>query len=279
LTDNERDDEQVWNNLPPFMWGIESTRLKRGAVAFAVHPRKNSGNDEIPIIAMHRFGGGKVIFHATDETWRWRYRVGDLYFGRYWVQVIRYLSRSKLLGRDRGAELSVDRKEYMRGTPIQLRVNFLDDHLISAAETAVTVVVQQQGGQRRQVDLKRLPQAPTIFEGTFAHPAEGTYHAFISSPTFENAPPSVDFRVTSPIGEMRTVKMDVAELTQTAEITGGKYHSLLEIDDLLAAVPPGRPVPLETEAPKQLWNFWLTLVLFVALLCGEWILRKRLRLI
>ncbi|QDU44482.1 von Willebrand factor type A domain protein [Symmachiella dynata] len=279
LTDNERDDEQVWRDLPPFMWAFESVRLKRGAVAFAVHPQTDSGNEEIPIIAMHRFGGGKVIFHATDETWRWRYRVGDLYFGRYWVQVIRYLSRSKLLGRDRGAELTVDRKEYMRGTPVQFRVNFLDDRLISASETAVTVVVQQHGGPRRQVDLKRLPQAPTIFEGTFANPVEGTYHAFIASPTFENAPPSVDFRVTSPMGEMRTVKMDVPELTQAAKITGGAYHTLLETDDVLAAVPRGNPVPLETEAPKQLWNFWLTFALFVGLLCGEWILRKRLRLV
>ncbi len=162
---------------------------------------------------------------------------------------------------------------------MQFRASFLDDRLISAAESRVTVILQPQGGPQRQIELKRLPQAPTIFEGTFPHAVAGSYHAFIASPTFENAPPSVDFRVISPLGEMRTVKMDVSELTQTAKITGGKYHSLAEIDEVLDAIPPGHPVPLETEEPKQLWNFWLTLAVFAALLCGEWILRKRLRLL
>jgi len=279
LTDNERDDQQVWDNLPPLMWAFTFTRLKRGGVALVNHPQKGSGGEPVPLIAMHRIGGGKVIFHATDETWRWRYRVGDLYFGRYWVQVIRYLSRSKLLGQDRGAELTVDRREYIRGMPVQLRVNFLDDRLISANDSPVVVVVQQEGGPRRRIELQPLAQAPSIYEGVYTQAAAGRYHAFIAQPTFEKTPPSVDFRVVSPAGEMRTVKMDVAELTQTAEITGGQYHSLVDIDKITASIPPGRPVPLETEDPRQLWNFWLVLGLFAVLLCGEWILRKRFRLV
>ncbi len=73
-------------------------------MSFVDFPPRNTDRQQSPLIAMHRFGGGKVIFHATDETWRWRFRVGDLYLGRYWVQAIRYLSRSKLLGRDRIAQ-------------------------------------------------------------------------------------------------------------------------------------------------------------------------------
>ena len=34
----------------------------------------------------------------NSQPWRWR--VGDVFFARYWVQAIRYLSRSKLLGKD-----------------------------------------------------------------------------------------------------------------------------------------------------------------------------------
>ncbi len=279
FTDNELDDRQVWNNLPRMYWALEGALLKRGAVAFAVLPPTDATGDESPLIAMHRYGSGKVLFHGTDETWRWRFRVGDLYLGRYWVQAIRYLSRSKLLGRDRGAELTTDRREYERGTPVQFRANFLDDRLISAPDTKVTVVVQQQGGPQREIELKRLPRAPVIFEGSLPQTVAGTYHAFISSPPFEEAPPSVDFRVVSPLGEMRTVKMDVSELTNTAKITSGAYHSLTDIDDLVAAIPAGHPVPLETEEPKQLWNFWLTLAAFAGLLCTEWILRKRLRLL
>lgn len=279
LTDNEQNDRRVWSQLPPLYWMVEAGALKRGAVAFAEKEDRKSARNKIPVIAMQRLGGGKVIFHATDETWRWRFRVGDLYFGRYWVQVIRYLSRSKLLGRDRSAELSVDRREYVRGMPVQFRVNFIDDRLLPAADARVTVVVQQQGGAQRRVELQRVPQAPTVFEGTFPNPVTGTYHAFVATPVFEDSPPSVDFRVTSPLGEMRTVKMDVSELTRTAKQTGGKYYTITEIDKLSRSIPPGHPVPLETDEAKPLWNFWLTLALFIALIGSEWILRKRLRLL
>ncbi len=85
---------------------------------------------------MHYVGSGKVIFHATDETWRWRFRVGDVFFARYWVQTIRYLSRSKLLGKDRSAELTVDRREYRRGEPVRVRVRFLDDRQAPPKMTA-----------------------------------------------------------------------------------------------------------------------------------------------
>ena len=40
-------------------------------------------------------GAGKAMFHAFDDTWRWRFRAGDRYFGRFWVQTIRFLARSQ----------------------------------------------------------------------------------------------------------------------------------------------------------------------------------------
>lgn len=278
LADNELDNQRVWDQLPPMYWMIEAEQVKRGALVFA-NRRRHSGEGTLPVISMQRFGGGKVLFHATDETWRWRFRVGDLYFGRYWVQTIRYLSRAKLLGRDRSAELSVDRREYVRGMPVQFRVNLLDDRLLPTTDTPVSVVVQQQGGARRKIDLQQVPQTPGVFEGRWPNPPVGTFHAFVASPVFSDSPPSVDFRVTFPLGEMRTVKMDITELTTTAKLSGGKYHALTQINELLAAIPPGHPVPLESDEPKALWNFWLTLSLVVTLLGAEWILRKRLRLL
>jgi hypothetical protein len=48
---------------------------------------------------------------------------------------------------------------------------------------------------------------------------------------------------------------------------------------LLAALPPGRHVRVESLPPEPLWNLpWLP-ILFVGLLASEWILRKRFGLI
>ena len=96
-----------------------------------------------------------MLFHATDETYRWRYRVGDTYFARYWIQSIRYLCRAKLLAAGRAAELATDRDEYRRGEAVELRVRFLDDSLAPQADDGVLVVLQREGGERRNVTLRR----------------------------------------------------------------------------------------------------------------------------
>ena len=81
------------------------------------------------------------MFHAFDDTWRWRFRAGDRYFGRFWVQAIRFLARSKLVGQQQ-AEIQTDRRRYQRGQPIQLRVRFPNPALAPPNGT-VTVQVER----------------------------------------------------------------------------------------------------------------------------------------
>jgi hypothetical protein len=260
-------------------WFVEAPLLKPGAIVFATHPVRTGSHGKLPIVAMQRFGAGKAMFHATDETWRWRFRTGDLYFGRYWVQTMRYLSRSKLLGKDRAAELTVDRKLYKTGDNVEFRVRFLDEKLTPPAADGVTVIVERPGDAQRKVTLTRIPESPSVFEGQLSQVAEGTYHAFIATPAFTEAPPAQDFKVESPARETRVLKTDVVEMTRAAAITQGKTYTLANVARLPDDLPPGLPVPLDTGDPIRLWNHWLALTLFVALLTTEWLLRKRYRLV
>ena len=275
---DEPDSLAIWNNLPGIFWLLEAPDLKPGAKAFATHPVKTNGNNKYPVIVMQRYGAGKVMFHATDETWRWRFRVGDLYYGRYWVQTLRYLCRSRLLGKDRAAELTLDRSVYQKGEPIYVRVRFLDDRQTPVNDDGVTVVLERPGDPQRKLKLTRLPQAPSTFEGQLNQAPEGSYHAVVDTPAFAGAPPSKDFRVESPLKETQTLRLDVAELTQAAQQTNAKYFPIATAEGLPASLPPGEPVPLKTDNPKPLWNHYLILLLFTTVLSVEWMLRKRLRL-
>ncbi len=276
---SERESLAIWNQLPELYWLCEATELKDGALVFAEHPNRFGGGQRIPVIAMHRYGAGKVLFHATDDLWRWRFRVGDAWYGRYWLQAIRYLSRSRLLGRDRAAELTADRLVYQQGETVYLRVRFLDERLAPLQKDGVTVMVERRGDVQRPVQLARIPQAPTIFEGQFSRAAEGAYHAWVARPGFNEAPPSTDFRVEAPAQEMQRRSLDRPELQETSRRTRGRYYSLAEAAQLPDDVPPGQPVSLESQDPILLWNRWESMVLFTALLLAEWLLRKRCRLV
>lgn len=280
LGDSVEETLDIWRKLPPLYWLFEAPHLKPAARILA-EGRTRDGR-RLPLVALQYVGSGKVLFHATDETWRWRYRVGDVYFARYWVQTIRYLARSKLLGKDRSAELTVDRREYRRGEPVRLRVRFVDERLAPVDDDGVTVMLESEGHPNRRVQLRRSTTNRGIFEGLFTKAADGKYHAWIAVPALEGGAPPADFRVVAPPGEFERVQLDAAEMRQAAENSQGRYYTLATVHDLLSQLPSGRHVTLELLPPLSelrpgLWYAFMSLVIavFVALLVVEWIVRKR----
>ena len=276
--ENEQDSQTIWNRLPGLYWMVSAPNLKPGATVFAEHPTRTVDGRKLPLIVMQRFGAGKIIFHATDETWMWRQRVGDLYFGRYWVQAIRYLSRSRLLGQSKNAELKTDRLVYQRGDVVNLRARFFNESDVPTERDGVKVVVERRGAGTQEVTLTRIPQAPNVFEGQLRRSVDGNYHAFVSKAEFPNSPPSTDFRVESPEREMRIRGLDLSQLTRTASITRGQFYTLANVNQLPDDMPKGKPVPIRSEDPIRIWNRWEVLLVFTILLATEWIMRKRIRL-
>jgi len=272
-----------WNNrLHELYWFIEIHDLSPAARVLAEHPsRTTASGQRFPIFIEQFFGSGKVLFHATDETSRWRFRLpDDLLFRRYWVQTLRYLSRAKLAGDESTAELSVDREArlYQRGETVHLRVRFRDEGRAPAADDGVTVMLERQGHESHRLQLRRGPHQSQrgVFEGSLANVAAGRYHTWIAAPSLAGASPTVDFVVESPPGEAALVQMNAEELRRAAgTMKAGRYYSLATADQLLDDLPPGEEVIVERLEPFPLWNWPPVVLLLLTLLVAEWVLRKR----
>lgn len=276
LGDTPEESQEIWRNLPPLYWMVESTQLKSGAQVFL--DRQTNDDRWLPVVCGHEFGAGRVLLQATDETWRWRWRVGDVYFARYWVQTLRYLTRPQLQGHNRAAELKSDRKEYARGESVRLSARFVNPRFIPAEGEEVMVLVEQPGEGERRVPLARNGQNPHVFEGTFSQPPDGKYHAWIVSPALEGERPSVDFQVVPPQGEFERITMNAAELEAAAKISRGRFFRLRDTEQLAATLldelPKGQQIAGQTLNAFPLWNRWPVLCAFLVLLLVEWILRK-----
>lgn len=276
LGDRLDETQQIWRRLPPLYWLLEATSVKPAAKVLAEHPtRMMPDGNKAPIFCIQWVGSGQVLFHATDETWRWRYRVGDVFFARYWVQTIRYLSRSRLLGKDRSAELTVDRRQYQQGESVRMRVRFLDERQAPAEDDGVTLVMEREGDKNRRLTLRRNATHRGVFEGVFSKPADGNYHVWVATPTMQGQPPAADFEVVAPPGEREREQTDVVELKRASVDTGGKYYTPMTANRLLDELPEGRQVPIESLPPISLWNMWPLLAALLVLLVTEWIQRKR----
>jgi hypothetical protein len=275
LGDTPAETREIWRNLPPLHWFLKVPRVKPGAIVLAQHPEfVDHEGRPLPLVCMHYVGAGKVLFHATDETWRWRWRVGDVFFARYWVQTIRFLSRAKLSEGELSAVLTSDRRKYQRGEPVHLRVRFADERLAPTADDGVTVVLEHKGHKTRRVQLHRSAVARGVFDARLSKPPPGSYHAWVAIPTLEGRTPSADFEVVAPPGEFKRVQMAAGELKRAAQRTRGRFYTFLEAARLPDDLPAGRQVPIESLPPKPLWNTWPVLLVFLALLTAEWVLRK-----
>ena len=272
--DDDASSIKIWDSLPELLWYFEAPRKKPAALVLAEHPSVHGSDGNLPLSIYQFLGMGKSMFHAFDDTWRWRFRAGDRYFGRFWVQTIRFLARSRLAG-GRQAEIETDRRRYQRGQPIQLRVRFPNAGLAPTTGD-VTVQVGRTGGSSRKLALKLVPGTKNVFEAALPQAAEGDYEVRLLPPPVLQGPiPTTSFRVEAPVNEFERIEMNGPELLRAAELTRGKFYTPLEADALLKDLPKPLMVTLDTDPPIPLWNTWPVLSLFLLLLTLEWVFRKR----
>ena len=122
----------------------------------------------------HFVGAGKGMFHAFDDTWRWRFRAGDKYFGRFWVQTVRFLARSKLVGPATGR--GPDRPQ-----ALPARTADPASGPLSQSRTGPDQRRRHRPGRKtrargpRKLALKLVPGTRNVFEGALPQATEGEY--------------------------------------------------------------------------------------------------------
>ena len=276
--DDEQKSLQIWSSLPELQWFFEAPRKKPAAVVLAEHPTIAGADGPLPLMLYQILGSGKTMFHAVDDTWRWRFRVGDRYFGRFWTQTIRFLARSKILGQKK-AEIQTERKRYLRSQPIEIKVRF-PNPADAPGSGEVAVEVERKGHGSRRMTLKAAKESRNLFEGVIPQAVEGEYEVrLLPPPVLEGGLPSTTFGVDPPAGERERTQMNEAELVRAASTSGGKFYVPSDVDSLAKDLPKPQQVPLDTDPPIPLWNTWPVLVLFLTLLVMEWVLRKRARMV
>jgi hypothetical protein len=274
LADGPDENARTWKELPGFAWQFPIAKLRPGAVALLEHPRLRMGDRPMPVMATQNYGKGQVLFLATDETWRWRYNAGDRYFGRFWGQVIYQLGLPHLLGNGRRVQLALDRSEATLGRPGSVYARLFDSDYRPLREPRVPARLEyldaRPGQERsRSILLEALPGQPGEYRALLAHDQPGRFELKVDMP--DQA--SLAFRVGVPPGhELEPAGMAEEALRAAAKISGGYFYREEDLYRLYDQVEP-RQAAFTQRQEVLLWNP-LALLLFVALVTAEWVVRK-----
>lgn len=254
-----------WGKLPPIFWTAEVERAKPAAQVFLTDPQDNT-----PILALQRYGAGEVLFLGTDNTWRWRKNIGDLYHSTFWGQVVQRLAGTRLLAGSRRSQMRTDRQTY----EIDQRVTVYAK-LASASwdpvrdETVRAILTNAEGDDPREVLLRAVPEQPGQFRAEFSAPEAGRYRLSIAS----DPDSPIDLTVRPSEAEFANPSMDEGMLRELAAATGGQYFTAETLPSLPEAIT-NKTAKSITQSQANLWASPLIFLLIILTITIEWIMRK-----
>ena len=274
LEDTSVANDHTWTTLPGMFWAAGVQRAKPGATVLAVHPARRNADGPYPLVAFQPFGAGKCYIQLVDSTWRWRWRVGDRYFYRYWGQVFRTLTPKELPGNSRFVQLNADRGKYLLGERVQLTARLLDDYYHPIKAESATAALKPENGPEQKITLQATPGAPGLFSAQIQPDRIGKFDVSLTSPTKQEAKASTAFLVETQALERQRPELDETLLKRVASAGGGKYYQATEIAAWAKTLPYNKLV-VRSEQEIDLWNHTFFLLLFVVPLGLEWLVRKR----
>ena len=180
FADKAVNEKYLREDLQPVFWYCRGISVKPGVgLVYAEHPFDSDPNTgrKAPLLVLGRFGAGRTLFSAIDDTWRWRYYTGESVFDTYWVQQLRYLARSKKLGQRR-ANFTASRTSYELGDQVTLDLNVMDPALLTQLppQLRVEIVDEATGQTVRQEALQRQEGSPEHFAVTFVADRVGKFN-------------------------------------------------------------------------------------------------------
>jgi uncharacterized membrane protein len=260
----------LWEEMPDIADYQYLAEVKPGAVTLLEADIQGTTH---PLLVHQRYGRGNAYILATGGTWRWQMQLPseDQRHETFWRQMLRALAASAPLP----IVLSAERLFYGDETEVTLRAEVKDKEYLPVADAAVTVSVTTPAGEAAGVvEMQAIAGEPGLYEATIQADQTGMYRfeaeARLGDDLLGSAPLAV--RRADGLVEHFQIQQNRSLLENLANVTGGRYFALDELDALPETIQFSDAGILETEI-LDLWNMPIVFLLLLLLKTGEWLLR------
>ena len=240
---------------------------------------------------------GRVMYLASDSTWRLRQVNGQNPHERFWGQVIRWVVGNELPAGGKLVRFGTDKPRYVVGEPLVVTARLVGEDFSPLKRQKVKAVVRAAPDAGAKVvaesDLAEIPDAPGFYRATLGGIPTGRVDVSLQGGPVEQllakeqvaaAQRTLAVDVQSQLTvEQRNVNADRAAMVRLAEAGDGIALDGPYADVLAAHLPK---LNYETETVEQYDLFadpkdphtrtthWLFLAVFAAVATAEWVIRK-----
>ncbi len=265
--------ERFWNELPPPHTLNAVTAVPDAEVLVEAMVDGAAA----PVMVTRNYGSGRILYLASDETWRWRYKAADTYHQRIWNQIARYVMPRPFATSDEFLAIDTGPVSYQNGDTANIRIQLKGLDGKPAVGSTVDALVWKNERIVSTVSLSADPDVPGMYRGNSGTLGEGEYEVSIRASGFsqEALKARGNFVVLPPeSNELEQTACNEELLKQMAAESGGVYlreEQLGRLAKLLSPLSSGRVV----ESDTLLWQSYWWFAAMIVLLTMEWFLRKR----
>lgn len=273
---------KVWDEFEGVYRAFPTRGPKDLAEVYATFPNPQAAGEGPPVLlASQQFGGGRVLYIGSPETWRLR-ALGENYFNTFWVKAIREVGQGRLRQGDGPGVFLLDRESYLLGDTVRVRAQLDTPQGDSLEVEGVKLYVTDPNGRDAfpaGLNAAPEPSQPGQYAANFRAAIPGRYQIRLTLPGVEQ-PLTTNVEVTLPQLEQANPQQNRSLLVKLAEETRGAYFTAEQAAAGLPALfktSAAESVPID-ERLRTLWDRTWLLYLMVGLLSAEWLTRKLLKL-
>jgi len=275
--------------LPELLGCVTVVRPKAGASVLALHPSRKNSNGPLIVLAVQPVGAGRSAAFTADTTWRWYLPLRRLEakspYRLFWGQLIRWLAdvKTKATAATPAVLVRLGRAYVQTGQSIKVLAHVLNAKGEPADDARVSVLFEPVT-PNEEVDPETVPMSAKrsggMFETNLRPQAEGKYRVKVTALDSTGTELGTDELILTAAPqseEMDRLARDPVTLQMIATHSGGRYADVTGLPELIDQIIERHKVT-SGAAPSpesfHLYNFTLLFLLFVALLTGEWLLRR-----
>ena len=274
LAPNDSATAGLWRQMPPLTTVNEVGRPKPGATVL-LEGRVEGDRRVHPTLTYQRYGRGKAIVFATQDSWLWQMHalvpVEDQRHETFWRQLLRWQvsdvpSRVDVVATGEGA--------VNEGIP--LRVVVSDSAYARFNGASVSGEILAPGGELTPVPFEWATDRDGEYTAMMVPGVNGVHtinvKAVMGRDTIRSTAGYV--RVAEPTAEFFGAEMRPAVLRQVAEETGGRFYRPSDASRLAEDIVYTTSGATEVQQ-LDLWDMPVIFLLLLGLLGAEWMYRRR----
>ena len=278
-------------NLPLLKGCTNLLRAKPGASVLAVHPERAGPHGPLVVLAVQPYGEGRTAAFAADTTYQWylpfRAMGAESPYIKFWSQMVRWLADKEVKEHadTPGVDLLVRKPYYEPGEAVTIRakVRAEEGRATNFAKTSGLLIGPGETDEQ-SLALSLVAGAVGVYQADLGALDPGDYTVRVEAEKDGTAlgKDEVQFSVGRPNQEFDRLSIDRGLLKAIAQQTGGAYYEPAAFGDLVETLR-GRTITEDIHREFGIQTvpglFAVLFGLFLALVTGEWLLRKYYQLV